>query len=257
MKQENIDSTGVSILGRGAFLVEQAWRFKWVLRLTCAAIFLDIALILKTGHGLWQWNSDNNSLLNDFGFIVISFVAFNLFSAILLPVTLSILRLVGASLLYDMIVPILSRIPKPAGQPYRREIGKVPAYVLRDSALNEKDDFEYRLYTEHMQKKELDDELRNQTGDLVASVLLISVLDFFVSYLQSGSIGLIDGSYHALGDFASIMAFFAVYSAGCIVKSAWYPKYKPDTVYYPPLDKVLREKEKQAEMERERYTWRN
>jgi hypothetical protein len=51
-KDEASQSDTKTSLGNGLSLIEKTWEWSWVMRVTTIVLFVDIALILKSGRGL-------------------------------------------------------------------------------------------------------------------------------------------------------------------------------------------------------------
>ncbi|MGO1913939.1 MAG: hypothetical protein ACTIKU_06625 [Halomonas sp.] len=154
MAKDDADkAVGTSLAQRGLGLLEQAWASQWALRLACAVLFLDMAMMLRVGRGLWQWSAGDMELLRDVGWLSLVVVAFSLSVAIVLPVVLFVLRPLAIYIWYGL-VSLLPWLFRPDVRLYQRGIGYVPAQALRDAALREKDPFLFRLYEEYEQTKE-------------------------------------------------------------------------------------------------------
>lgn len=226
-------------------LLERAWNFQWALRLLCFVLFLDVAMMLHIGHGLWQWSAADMALFRNVGWLAVLIVMFSLAVSIVIPAVLDFLRQISIPILYGL----SSRLSftQSDSRRYQRDIGKVPARELLDLALQEKDEFLFRLYEEHIRSKEEDEAFRRQVGDLTAAASLVSLIDWIVSLRVSGSIGLINASYAALGTLAPIVTGILLLCVGAIVKLAWFAPWRPEEIYYPPLDAVLRAKERERQ----------
>lgn len=247
MAQENADKTVMGSMGKkGIGLLERAWNGAWALQLVCAVMFLDVAMILRTGHGLWQWSPDDMALLKNVGWLALLIVAFTVAVALVVPVVLVLLRqLVG---LVSYRVMAFFTIAGSDDRPYQRSPGYVPAHALRDLALHEKDDFLLRLYENHVQARNAGRASIEQAGNLTATAVLASLLDWGIaSGWMPGSVSLVQAIYAALGDLAHIVTAVVLLCAGLIVKWAWFDHSMPDVIYYPPLDAVLRARERERQ----------
>lgn len=243
MAQDDTDKTvGTSLAQRGVGLLERAWSSQWALRLVCAVLFLDMAMMLRVGRGLWQWSPGDMELLHDVGWLSLVFVAFTFSVAIVIPVVLPVLRQIGVHIWY-LLATRLPWLFGPDLRPYQRGPGYVPTRELRDRALLEKDDFLFRLYKEHVQAREAERASREQAGELTAAAILTALIDWVIAQRIPDGIGMIDAIYGALGSSAPLVTMAVLFCAALIVKWAWFTDTKPDCIYYPPLDRELRDKE--------------
>lgn len=109
MAQDDIDKTvGTSLAQRSVGLLERAWSSQWALRLVCAVLFLDMAMMLRVGRGLWQWSPGDMELLHDVGWLSLVFVAFTFSVAIVIPVVLPVLRQISVHIWYLLV----TRLPR-------------------------------------------------------------------------------------------------------------------------------------------------
>ena len=242
MTKDDADKTiGTNLSQKGLGLLDRAWTSQWALRLVCLVLFLDMALMLRVGRGLWQWSAGDRALLSDVGWLALVVVAFSLTVAIVIPVVLILLRQLGTPIVYW-----LSSLTFAIGateRPYQRSLGYVPTRALRDLALCEKDAFLIRLYEEHVQAREAERASREQAGELTAAAILTVLLDCLIAQ-PTGGTGLIGATYGALGNWAHFVTVAVLLCAGLIMKWAWFTHTEPDCIYYPPLDRVLRDKER-------------
>ena len=177
MAKENTEQTGsTSAVEKGFGALERAWDAKWALRLVCLILFIDMAMMLHAGRGLWQWSPNDKGLSNDVGWMALSIVAFSFAMAIAIPVVLVVLRQVSIFVLAQL-PAFLTASPE---QPYQRP-GAVPASEFRDLALREKDAFLWRIYEAHEQEKETSSAARERAGDLTAAALLVALADWLLA----------------------------------------------------------------------------
>lgn len=80
--------------------LDRAWSANWALRLVCVVLFLDMAMMLRTDRGLWQWSPGDMTLLSDVGWMAFVIVIFSLAVAIVIPAVLIVFRQIGAYLVY-------------------------------------------------------------------------------------------------------------------------------------------------------------
>lgn len=221
-------------------ILERAWDFQWALRLICAVMFIDMAMMIRVGHGLCQWTTGDRELLSNVGWIALTLVAFSFAAAIVMPVFLFVLRQI-----IDPVGDWLSAFfTSQDDRSYQRPLGCVTTYELRKLALNEKDGFLFRLYETDKEKKDANRQAQEHFADLAAAMLFFTLADWILAYWIPDSVGLIGAIADALGDWAYIVTVVVLLYFFGILKSTWFPSYSPDLIYYPPLDRELRNKEK-------------
>lgn len=94
-----------------------------------------------------------------------------------------------------------------------------------------------------MQAREAERASREQAGELTAAAILTALIDWVIAQRIPDGIGMIDAIYGALGSSAPLVTMAVLFCAALIVKWAWFTDTKPDCIYYPPLDRELRDKE--------------
>lgn len=241
--KDDTDKAGsTAAVAKGLGALESAWDAHWALRLICLVLFLDMAMMLRTGRGLWQWSAGDKALLSDVGWVAVLIVAFSFAVAIVIPVVLIALRQISAIVL-SWLPDFLTTSAEPA---YQRPLGYAPTRDFRNLALREKDDFLFRMYEAHEQKKQAERLARERAGELTAAALLAALADWLLVQWISGSVSLIGAIVEALAGWASIVAAITLLCAGVILKWAWFSDTPPDVIYYPPLDQELRDKERKA-----------
>ncbi|MGB3288572.1 MAG: hypothetical protein WBA83_04805 [Burkholderiaceae bacterium] len=227
-------------LEKGLGVLDRSWDAQWALRLICLVLFLDMAMIMRTERGLWQWLPEDKALLSDVGWIALTIVSFSTIVAIVMPVILTLLQQLVFALWH--LVPGFHFLTR-SETPYRRSLGNVPIYEFHDLALSERDEFLYQLYKAERQRKEAIRRSRIRDGELTATALLAALADWLIAHQWQGSIGIISGLLPILGDYALLVLTIVLLSGLFMLKWAWFPPYKPDEIYFPPLDRQLREEE--------------
>lgn len=226
-------------------LLEHAWETQWALRLVCIILFFDMALMLHTQRGLPQWEPGDRALLSDVGWLAICIVTFSVLVAIVLPVVCIFLRQVGLALwlwLRDF-------LPAKEDPPYQRPLGCVPAGKLRDLALEGKDGFLLRLYKEHRRRKASAEFTTERFGDLTAAALSAACLDAVMPHCWApGAVSVVGVLMQLLGEWKWAVIAVVLIGASSILKWAWFSDSPPAVIYYPPLDRVLREEERKARL---------
>lgn len=240
MAKDHADQTGsASIAERGLGVLERAWDAHWALRLLCIILFFDMSMMLHVERGLRQWAAGDSMLLSNVGWIAVTIVAFSFTVAIVMPAILLVLRPVMGWLSNKL--TILQNYER--YERYQRPLGMAPAGEFRDLALRDKDDFLFRIYENHEQKRAAASQSREKTGQLTVVALLAALADWLIVYWIPGSIGLVGSMVDALGEWAPVVIVVVLLCAGAILKWAWFAPWRPNVIYYPPLDKELRNKE--------------
>lgn len=239
-------SGSTSALEKGLGLLERAWEAHWALRLTCITLCFDMAMLLHSRHGLSSWSTGDGTLLVNVGWLAIFLVVFSFAVAVVVPSVLSFLRDLGYAL-----QPHLPPFPTPADERrYRPGPGYVYAGELLDLALEERDEFLYRLYEKHKEDREAWERAQRQTGELTGAALLCALADWVLSRSMPGSAGLIDVIMSRLGGFATLAVIVVLMSAAYAMKRAWFSFDPPNVIYYPPL---YREKQRKEQNDRGRH----
>lgn len=83
-------------------------------------------------------------------------------------------------------------------------------------------------------------------GELTAAALLTALADWLVALWMPDSVSVVGAIIGALGDAASVIVLVTLLCAGVMLKWAWFTDIPPDEIYYPPLDRELRDKERKA-----------
>lgn len=214
--------------------MDRVWDARWAVRLACFGLFLDIAMIHRFEHGLWQWSASYRVLLDNMGWFIGLIVIFSFAVSIVMPVLVFVLRPLIGWLLMHM-------LPQRSSERYQRRLGEVPADVFHDFALSEKSDFLLRIHEKHEQEKKAISDSREQVGRLTATVLLGLALDWWFSRSAAG--GLIGSGIELLGQGAYFVMLVAVLCAILILNDVWFYPHEPDVIHYPPLDREIRERE--------------
>ncbi len=243
MARTNAERTdGSSVIEKGLGILERAWEVQWALRLICGVLFFDMVMVLHSHRGLWQWSTGDNTLWSDVGGVVIAMVGFSFTVAIVIPAILLVLRQIGW-----IVLGWLPKFPSAAdNRPYQRPLGYVFARDLRKLALEEKDDFLFGLYEAHEQARKGWEHVREQAGTLTAAALLTAFADGALAHRTAGSVGLINAVIEGLAGWAPLAIGVVLLYAGTILKWAWFSEASPQLIYYPPLDRELRNQERKA-----------
>ena len=107
------------------------------------------------------------------GWVAVLVVAFSFAVAIVIPVVLIVLRQISVIVL-SWLPGFLTASAEPA---YQRPLGYAPARDFRNLALREKDNFLFRMYEAHEQKKQAERRARERAGELTAAALLAALAD--------------------------------------------------------------------------------
>lgn len=233
--------SGASALDKGVGVLERTWDAHWALRFTCLVLFLDMAMMFRVRRGLWQWSEADRALLTDVGWIAVTVVAFSLAVAIVVPGVQAVARIA------TIFVPgWLHRFFFPAAyRDYERGFGEVPASKFLDLALKEKDAFLYGIYVAHQMQRKLARQALEQAGQLTAATFLFASADWALPYWIPSSASLMGVLIKSLGDSAQVFILFALLGTWAIVSRAWFGVSPPNYIYYPLLDRELRDKERE------------
>ncbi|MBS0159851.1 MAG: hypothetical protein JSS26_14835 [Nitrospira sp.] len=243
MTKNDADKTdGTSAVEKGLVILERAWDAQWALRLICLVLFLDMAMMLRVGRGLWQWSVDDKALLGDVGWVALLVVAFSFVVAIVIPVVVAVLRQLIATVL-GVLPAFLTTSNEPL---YQRPLGYAPIREFRNLALRERDDFLFRMYEAHERGRRAERLSKERAGELTAGALLAALADWSFEQWIPGSVGLIGAMLEALSAWAPLVVGSILLCAGFILKLAWFLDTPPDVIYYPPLDRALRDKESES-----------
>ncbi|MCY1400380.1 hypothetical protein D3C76_456970 [compost metagenome] len=242
VKEDAGKAGGTAVVEKGLGALERAWDAHWGLRLVCLVLFLDMAMMLRVGHGISQWTVADKALLSDVGWIAILIVTFSFAVAIVIPVILIALRRISLNVLI-WLPAFLTASTEP---PYQRPLGYTLVRDFRKLALRERDDFLFRMYKAHEQEKKARRLARERAGELTAAALLAALADWLLAQWIPGSIGLVGAIAEALAGWAPIVTLVVIWCAGFILKWAWFSDTPPDVIYYLPLDQELRDKERKA-----------
>lgn len=220
-------------------ILNSAWDARWALRVSIITLCFDLALLLYVGKGLWQWAEINKAVVVNIGWLAVCLVIFTLLMSIVLPSLLIIMQQIirGA---VELLPHSVSETRK-----YSRPLGYVYAHDFRKFALEENNEFLWRIYEQHAGKRKKGEEEIEEIGKLVAMFVLALTADYVIGrFIQSG-VGLVQLFINKLGDCAYVAILCGIISAYMILKRCWFPGYSPDLIEYPPLDNKLRAEERE------------
>ncbi|KTC62612.1 hypothetical protein AO262_08020 [Pseudomonas fluorescens ABAC62] len=211
----------------GLSALEKAWDFHWVMRFVSVVLFLDIALLLRTGTPLVKWTTSSDALLADLGFLAVTVASFVMVVSFILPLMAASVRWIGSAL--------QMALPRLLGETYKsdRALGYVWANDLLDLALKENSDFLLSWYQQHVQRREQHRVMMDKVAHLIFGCLVLALVDWAISAFGPGSGSLIFSAMEVLGDAGSPLAMVVVV-AGFSSRSALF-------IYYPPLDTAQQE----------------
>ncbi len=242
------DSKLVSSLGLS--LIEKVWEAEWALRLVFGALLVDLALLYSGQKGLLSWSASLEALSSHWGLVIASVAGASFFAAFVLP-TLG--ACVGGVM--HLLVRILpSLLYSPRLPDYQRALGWVPINEFRKLALREQSAFLLKYHDDHVAAKARAEEQRNRIGLLVFADVVLAVADLWLPGLDQGATSFVKVLAAATGTFGILAMQVIAIGVCAVLKTWWFPHYVPDTIYYPPLDAELREKE--AEGRPYRYLYR-
>ncbi|MCW5230968.1 hypothetical protein [Verminephrobacter eiseniae] len=244
-KDEADQKTDTSAVGAGLDILERAWNAQWALRLACVLLFFDMAMLLHVHRGVSQWPEVGPRLLGDIGWLAIVFVAFSVLAAVVAPAVFLVVRHFGALAWYGL-TRLLSGF-LPPGQDARPDYSTyVSVNEFRDLALEEKDEFLYRLYEDDQRRKKEQRQALERLGDLMAAVLVAGFADWLLGSWTLGGIGLVSAMESAFGDWMGRVTAVVLLCVLPILKLAWFPSDERNVIYYPPLARKLRDKERKS-----------
>lgn len=216
-------------LTSGFGIIEKIWEWSWALRFSSIVLFVDIALILRSGEGILNWSTaGHEKLLSNLGLLAASVAVFGLFVAILLPV----LEIFVQSIFR------LSRKLVPSSsdeRDYQRPRDCVLAFKVRERALRDKDEFMMIEYRRHIVKKDSDQAFRNQVGRLTFGALFLAVIDIMLPVFGYAETSLISSAIQYTGDYGLMIAALVVLGGIGLLNSVWFKFPQLDWMNYPPL----------------------
>lgn len=216
-------------LTSGFGIIEKIWEWSWALRFSSIVLFVDIALILRSGEGMLNWSTaGHEKLLGNLGLLAASVAVFGLFVAILLPVLEIFIQSICS--FFSGLVP--SSLNE---RDYQRPHDCVLAHKVRDRALRDKDDFMMSEYRRHKAKKDSDQAFRNQVGRLTFGALLLAVIDIMLPVVGHTETSLISSAIQYTGDYGLMIAGLVVLGGIALLNAVWFKSPQLDWMYYPPL----------------------
>jgi len=241
MAKEDSNQGATTAVEKGLGIIERAWDAQWALRLTCILLFFDIAMLMHFQRGLWQWADIDKSLVNNVGWLAATFVGLSLVVAIVTPVVLTAFKQIFLLVVYH----VWDRyFDSSTDQSSSQSSGYVTTHTFYTFALQEKDDFLWRIYQEHKRNNEESQSLRQSVAQLTATALIASLIDWWYGHITPDGHSVIGVLFDFLGSSAVIVTLIVVMCAIAILKWAWAPSYRPSVIYYPPLASRIREKER-------------
>lgn len=238
MSQTTQSSNGLSVgPTEGLSLLERAWEVHWALRLACGVLFLDMALLLRTGNGLMTWSASREGILQDLAFLTIVLAAFALVMSLIVPWLSAIARWIG----WEVIMG-LPRFLRSSEEYPHRPPGYVTACELLELALRENNSFLLDWYHRHVARRNEQDIAMQTLGDLVFGCWVLVSLDWALPLMVTGGDSLIGSVIGALQGHIALVAMAIVVGSFVLLKHAWFPAYRTHWIFYPPLELALREK---------------
>src|SRR6218665_2086195 len=237
-KDEADQKTDTSAVGAGRCL----W---WALRVGWFVFFLEMAVLLVVQGGVAQWREVGPRLLGDIGWLAIVFVAFSVLAAVVAPAVFLVVRHFGALAWYGL-TRLLSGF-LPPGQDARPDYSTyVSVNEFRDLALEEKDEFLYRLYEDDQRRKKEQRQALERLGDLMAAVLVAGFAACLLGSWTLGGIGLAAAMESHFGDWMGRVTAVVLLCVLPTLKLAWVPSDEGNVMYSPPLARKLRDKERKS-----------
>jgi hypothetical protein len=229
-KQDANQGEGKGAIGGGLSLIEKSWEWNWVLRVTTVVLFLDIALIVKSGHGLLAWDKASELLVRNLGFLAATGVAFGMLVALVLPLSSMVLREFLGLGIWKVLWWFRRRDDR-----YRSPRGCVLSGALREKALREHSDFLLRLYERHRSDEQMYEQARQTQADLLFGFLCLVSFDTWLALSGRASTSLAFSMVEACGENGAGLAILLGAAIVCILIQLWFPERDLGWIYYPPL----------------------
>ncbi|MBB2487005.1 hypothetical protein H5407_17385 [Mitsuaria sp. WAJ17] len=237
MAQDETDQRNdAPVAGVGIDLLERLWDARWALRLVCVLLFFDQAMLLHVKRGMWQWSEVGKRVLDDVGWLAAVFVAFSTLVAIVIPAGFMVIRLLAEELRLQLPRGLTS----PRQESIRRSDGFVYASDFHRLALKEQSEFLLRIFDSDQRSKRASELAVERMGDLVAAALVAGLTDWLLGLHSPGGVSLIGAIESALGQWMGVATTIVLLCAGALLKVAWFPPYRPNVIYFPPLDEEQR-----------------
>lgn len=235
-KDESNQADAKSSLGSSLNLIEKSWEWSWVMRVTTVVLFLDVALIVKGGHGLLAWDKASELLVQNIGFLTATGVAFGMLVALVLPLS-SMLR----EFLNVGIWNVL-RWFRNGEDRHREPRGSVLSGTLHDRALRDHSDFLMKLYEKHRNNEQAREQARETQANLLFSFLCLIYIDVWMALSGRASTSLAYFVVDACGENAAPLAMLFGMGAICLLIQMWFPERGLGWIYYPPLAEEIEAK---------------
>lgn len=227
--------------GGALALIDRAWDTLWALRVYCVVVFVDLALLVRTGRGLLNWPGSGDSAWQLTGYAMASAAVFGIVMSIGFP-------LLGSALTWLLnLIPWERWTHYPATSKHRR-LGQVRAHELKEAALRDENTFALARYEEEVCRREESRRWDLQLGNLVFAALLLSIADGLHPISGNPSGSLVKAIFDFLGENGAIVASFVVVIASlAILKAAWFPERRTVWIDYPHLHERLNQEERERE----------
>ena len=217
-------------------LIEKAWEWKWAVRLAYLVLFLDIALLLRKLPGVLEMSISLERVWANFGYLLTAACSFGLIVSFGIPALAialrEILSLIGSAIPYSLFDIRAER--------YERPDGCVSLHQLHKHALRQNSEFLMKLYEKRSAEIEEAREQREQIGMLFFGMTLLCILDWSLGTNDSTG-SLVQVFLAHTNDNVGIAAVLAVLA---LLRWAWFPAWKINWAYYPPLHDELVAKER-------------
>jgi len=253
-----------------------AWDIRWVFRLICMLIFLDIAMLFYFQEGVLQANKD---ILNNPGWAVISFIIFGILATIIVPgalglghflilftitfinekwklwgILIAIFAIIAylitgdkyrlfALLFYDICIFI---IKWNEGKDENPSEGHIYLHALKRIAMEKKDEFLAQRYKDEKEESMKKRSLKYETLSISTLLLLMAFTDFWMTGKFPDNGSLTDSVIRFLPVSLTIpnlgyadIIFLNMGLSFLLTCVTWrfFDMRKPDLIYYPCLQK--------------------
>lgn len=219
-------------------LMDKAWDSQWVMRFVCIVLFVDAALVLKSGAGLLQWSTRTAELWQDLGTLVVAATTFGLLVSFVLPLLGNFVRWL------IFLIPGIGVTDERGGG-----FGYVASGVFRDYALKRESEFLLRMYDDAWQRVLRHRAHLDKIGSLVFATTLMAVTDLALAFKHRDGRSLVLDVVLQLGDAGVVSILFLLAAAGWMLHKTWFAPWPSTYVYYPPLYLELRAEKQQLKSE--------
>ncbi|EOI7345666.1 hypothetical protein OZ811_000489 [Yersinia enterocolitica] len=199
------------------------WEWRWSLKAISFVLFIDSVLIFFNGNGFLSISLNPFDLFGKAGFWVVAIVSCSLIFSIFLP-----------ALFWSIQLAIISFAPKLINPEIKaQKCGYVSSSELRDYAIINHNEFLLKICDEYDRLHLKVKEERREIANLLASVLFLCVVNYFISSPQY--LSLIENLIGFLGVWGKTIIGLTVLIFSAMLYSLWFVEWPDDGIKYPPL----------------------